>query len=693
MSTLKIFSFYLLIIMVGFNAAGQPDIRSKIDNMTREEIMELSQDDLLEMSMDDLVYLSQKMGISIDELLNMKTNVASKATLTPRETPGIVSFITEEEIRYSGARDLIDVLRLVPGFDFGYDVGGVIGVGLRGNWVHEGKLLMLIDGQAMNELSYYNIPFGNHFPVDQIKRIEIIRGPGSAIYGGNAELGVINIITKSGKDLKGLEVAGTYGQMQESMGRTNLNINTGFKAKNWDINAKGFFGNANQSDQIYNEYIDKSGGDVDFSEGNSGLKTVHLNVGATNDKLSFRMIYDDYKAEYIFYDFDTMINFSTVNQFRSLLGEVKYNFQVNDKLSITPKLNYRYNRPFYEDDYWRNYEIVRYSGAVLLNYQAGKRTNIDAGFEYLADKGKCLGNEGYFYSTEESTLDLSTLALYGEGTYKMNKLNLIAGFRAEHSNSYGWASAPRVGLTGVFNKFHFKALVSGAFRTPAVGNIDGASRIEPEKSFVSELEFGYRINDNMFITANFFDIEIKKSIVYFDTGANWVPIIDWGYINADNAGSDGFEFEFKAKYAKMGATVNYSYYTQAWRTLPSAYKVPGHENAALGLSQHRFGLYGYYLPFSKISIGPSFILIGRKDGYASVDEEGNPAIGKFGPYPLVNLALTYTPIKGLDIQATVNDILNEKPPYVHPYEGWYSAYTGRSREVLIKLVLSTDLLK
>jgi outer membrane receptor for ferrienterochelin and colicin len=52
------------------------------------------------------------------------------------------------------------------------------------------------DGQEYNEILYQSVPYGNKFPLEQIARIEIIRGPGSAVYGGTAEFGVINIITK-----------------------------------------------------------------------------------------------------------------------------------------------------------------------------------------------------------------------------------------------------------------------------------------------------------------------------------------------------------------------------------------------------------------------------------------------------------------------------------------------------------------
>ena len=694
MSRLKTMSFCMLFILIAVNAYAQPDDRTRIEKMTREEILRLSQDELLEMSMEDLVFLAQKMGISIDELLNMKTNVASKATLTQRETPGIVTIITKEEIRYSGARDFIDVLRLVPGFDFGYDVQGVVGAGLRGSWVHEGKILMLIDGQQMNELSYSNLPLGNHIPVEQIKRVEIIRGPGSAIYGGNAELGVINIITETGKDIQGVEVSGTYGQMQRSIGRANFGINAGTAVKNWDITAKGFVGKANRSDQVFTEYIDDQDNTIDLADGGSEIKTKHFNLAANNENLSVRLIYDDYKTRYNFYVDSTIGNDRIYNEFRSVLGEIKYNLKVNDKLSITPKVNYKYSRPYFEDGYWRNFFNNRYLGTLLLNYRLGNKTNIVSGVEYYYDKGQCIEDTGYFYSNNARDIAIDNLSVFGEGAFKLNKVNLVAGFRTEYNSIYGWAFAPRIGATGVFNKFHFKTLFSGAFRSPGIGNIDVSSNIKPENSFVSEIEVGYRINDNMFVTANVYDIYISNSIIYFDNGG-WTPAVDWGYQNADNSGSDGFELEFKTKYTKGYATVNYSFYTQAYRTIPESYAVPGHNNSALGLSQHKIGLYGSYMPVTNVSISPSLVLLGKKYGYNNVDEEDNALIDEFGPYYLINLSLAYDNLlkRGLNVSLSVFDILNQKAPYVQPYNGGFYPYPGSSREVLIKIVLNSELFK
>ncbi|HLO59675.1 MAG TPA: TonB-dependent receptor [Bacteroidales bacterium] len=682
------------ILIQGLSSVSAQTLDSaQIATMTREEIRLLTKDQLLDLSMENLVFLAEKMGISIDELLNLKTSVASKVILTPRETPGIVSFITKEEITNSGARDLIDVLRMVPGFDFGYDVQGVVGVGLRGNWVHEGKILMMIDGLPVNELSYANIPFGNHFPVDQIKRIEIIRGPGSTMYGGTAELGVINIITDEGSDLNGTRVTGTYGISGNNTARDNINVSTGFNIGSWDIAAHEFIGKANRSDQPFIEYISNHDNIIDLSEGGSEINTRQINFSATNDTFSFRFIYDDYKTQYNYFEDSATGNKASVNEFRSALGEIKYNYHINNKLNIIPSLKYKYNRPYFEKDYWRNFRINRLAGSLMSNYLPDDKTTLVAGIEYYSDYGHCIEDSGYFFSDSSRNLRLNNLILYAEGIRKMGKVNMVAGIRAEHNSKYGWAAAPRIGLTGVFGKFHFKALFSSAFRSPAIGNIDVANSIRPEKSYITEVEMGYRLNNSMFITANIFDIAINKSIMYFDNGG-WDPGTDWGYKNTDNSGSDGMEIEWKVIHSKGYLTLNYSYYTQAFRKIPELYAVPGHNNDALALARQKLALNTGINLGPHMTLNPSAVLIGKKYAYTDVDSEENPLVSPVGPDYLINFSLVYHDllVKGLDISCAVFDILNEKPPFIQPYDGGFYPFPGSSRELVFRIMLNSQML-
>jgi outer membrane receptor for ferrienterochelin and colicin len=132
--------------------------------------------------------------LSLEELMTLKVDV-SKTDLSIRETPSVISVITQKEIENLGARDLMDILNQIPGFYFGVDVQNIIGAGI-GKLGHEGKLLLLIDGVEMNE-TLFSRHNSDNTDIKNIDRIEIIRGPGSSIYGGYAELGMVNIITRS----------------------------------------------------------------------------------------------------------------------------------------------------------------------------------------------------------------------------------------------------------------------------------------------------------------------------------------------------------------------------------------------------------------------------------------------------------------------------------------------------------------
>ena len=161
--------------------------------------------------------LQELREMSLEEVLKSEITVASLTPVSMRESPGIVTLITRDDIINAGTRDLIDVLTLlVPGFSFQQSQYGPIGLGVRGNWAFDGKALMMIDGVECNDEAFSAILFGNHFLVENIDRIEIIRGPGSVIYGANAALGVINIITRGYKQFKGAYSAVNYSQMYDN---------------------------------------------------------------------------------------------------------------------------------------------------------------------------------------------------------------------------------------------------------------------------------------------------------------------------------------------------------------------------------------------------------------------------------------------------------------------------------------------
>ncbi len=137
--------------------------------------------------------------LPLEEL--MKIAIATKTEISMEEAPSIVSVITAREVKNSGARNLVDVLRTVPGFYLSnFIVVDGYKIAVRG-FLSENKTKVMLNGHSiinMHKLSVYNL--FHRIPLEIIKRIEIIRGPGSALYGTGAFTGVINIITQDGGD-------------------------------------------------------------------------------------------------------------------------------------------------------------------------------------------------------------------------------------------------------------------------------------------------------------------------------------------------------------------------------------------------------------------------------------------------------------------------------------------------------------
>ena len=129
------------------------------------------------------------------------------------EAPAIISVITAEDIRQMGARDLMDVLRRIPGMEIMQDAWAVPQIAVRGLQSESSAgVKILLDGHALNDpLTGGATEFYADLPLQNIRRIEVLRGPASALYGANAFVSAVNLITKSAAEINGAEVALGFG--------------------------------------------------------------------------------------------------------------------------------------------------------------------------------------------------------------------------------------------------------------------------------------------------------------------------------------------------------------------------------------------------------------------------------------------------------------------------------------------------
>jgi iron complex outermembrane recepter protein len=142
---------------------------------------------------------------SLEDLMNVEVTSVSKKEQKLSRTAAAVFVISQEDIQRSGATNIPDLLRMVPGIDVAQINGNTWAVSARGlNGQFSNELLVLVDGR-----NAYTPTFGGVFwdtlamPLDNIKRIEVIRGPGGSIWGENAVNGAVNIIQKKAGETKG----------------------------------------------------------------------------------------------------------------------------------------------------------------------------------------------------------------------------------------------------------------------------------------------------------------------------------------------------------------------------------------------------------------------------------------------------------------------------------------------------------
>ncbi|CAK0764804.1 iron complex outermembrane recepter protein [Gammaproteobacteria bacterium] len=152
--------------------------------------------------------------LSIEELLQVKVTSVAKRSQRVQDSAAAVFVIGHEEIRRSGARAFPDLLRMVPGVEVAQISPGGWAITSRGfNELYSNKLLVLVDGRSIYTPFFSGVYWDEQdFILEDIERIEVIRGPGGTLWGANAVNGVINIITRHSRDTEGDLVVVEAGQ-------------------------------------------------------------------------------------------------------------------------------------------------------------------------------------------------------------------------------------------------------------------------------------------------------------------------------------------------------------------------------------------------------------------------------------------------------------------------------------------------
>lgn len=163
---------------------------------------------------------SDVFALGLEDLMNTKVVTASKSQERAFEVPAAIYVITNEDLRRSGHASVQEALRMVPGFQVSQFTAGAWSVASRGfGDEYSNKLLVMVDGRSVYTPTFSGVYWDNlNMPLEDIDRIEVIRGPGATIWGANAVNGVINIVTKDSKYTQGAYVSGGVGVGERAFG-------------------------------------------------------------------------------------------------------------------------------------------------------------------------------------------------------------------------------------------------------------------------------------------------------------------------------------------------------------------------------------------------------------------------------------------------------------------------------------------
>lgn len=416
-------------------------------------------------------------ALSLEQLLEVTVVGASKYEQKQSEVAAAVSVITRGEIQAFGWRTLADALASLPGihttYDRQYTYLGTRGFGLPGDLT--ARVLITINGNRVNDPVYDGGPVGRDFPLDMalVERIEFIPGPGGAVYGQNAMFGVVNVITRTGADLDGVELAAAAQhpqRLREGRVSWGRRLDNGVDVV---LSASG---------------LRSRGEDRFFDYGSTGISGVAVGLDAERDREFYArigrgawaldVVYGDRgkKDPTAAYFVDPLV---PVDYYTDSYGLAQLQYQdsfAGDTLQVSGRLfagRYRYDAtlPYgtlfsfpAEGDFrgteWRLLSTAVAGHKLMLGIEAQDNVRTDQSVNDLADPANSftIAQSGY------------RIGIYAQDEWRVGAtLTATLGLRVDRNNATGTKTSPRAALIWQATPATtLKALAGRAHRAPNV---------------------------------------------------------------------------------------------------------------------------------------------------------------------------------------------------------------------------------
>ena len=662
--------------------------------------------------------------LSLDDLLNVTVSIAAGRVQRLEEAPSIVSVVTDEDIRRMGARTLADVLATVPGFEVLTDGLGrnrivVRGVGTQGE---SENVLILFNGHRLNDHVNGGATVANlDIPVHNLKQIEVIRGPGSALFGSNAFVGVINLVPYTTKNFSGFEVsagAGSFNTQQYSVVTGHAIAELGLSTAFQFTDSVGPTLLVPADVQTFADRLVAPLGlrPASLAPGNTadGRRSVDFSANAAFRGLSLNArVRDEISGGFI----GRVDALGTKNELdsRQLLFDVGQKIPLNRHASVTATFSFTQSESretlnplppgfvrmlpngffVFPDGILGDFsnKSRRFAVDGVVNYEVARNSQltVGAGFEREATFGlQNAGNYNIFTGASLSGVQplpftiipdasRTVSSVFAQDTWTVSpELVLTGGVRYDRYSDFGATTNPRAALVWRLPRgLHFKGLYGRAFRAPAFtelfynipGAIMGNPTLRPSTIDTVEFGLGYRTK-NLRVTANYFTNRIRDVILSTKPISLEGIIGSLTYVNSPGLNVQGSEFEVIRTWGfDHSVFFNYTYQrpedSQTGVHSPDVPSNLANLGVTAGIGRH-------------LSVSPTVRVRGARPRLA-IDPRA-----PVSAYGLVNLNVRLKNLfNGCEISGTINNLFDRR--YVDPssFAGVPGDYPTPGRNALV----------
>ena len=627
--------------------------------------------------------LDRLLNLNLEELMDVEVISASKKPQKISEVPATVRIVTAKQIKERGYFTLEEALADLPGFQFRNILGFNSYVFMRGINSQNQAILLFVDGIQINELNSGGFYAGGQFNLSNVKRIEVVYGPASALYGTNAISGIINIITNDPEDINGLSVSALTGN---------------FKTRNYDFKFGLYDREKHLGFSVSGMYKQSDKADLRGAKGDNNWTEAMENF---EDDLSFdgKLAYKNASIGFVFQDkqasrttdYKTIgsdyLDYGTLWHIRFFNGFAKFVYENKSVWSNRSTLYYRnatvmdntiaFIRTFVgptggQVGYFRPNDLIGIENQFNLKL---KRLSAIAGV--VLERERLARSFSISYSgdpaikpsvpPEPEMLSNSLASVYVQLQYKLRKsTELTLGSRYDNSSYYGEVFTPRLSVVHKRNAITTKLLYTEAFMAPKpwdytyeLGNPD----LQPETMRSFEIALAYSYSKNLIAQLSVFKNTLNDVFVReVQRQTNGPDVI-----------TDGIEIAFEHVKGKSRSFFNYTYNLSADE---GGYRIP-----EIGINNCNAGMLFTFSKHVAFDIRGHFT--GRRKNVKIIESEGRDYIDRAF---IFHATLSFLNLHGLDLQFICRNLFDTE--YYHPSNNPPDRYRQPQRTFMFKLEYS-----